>query len=264
MGFSVQYTENGGIEATQSFVARKSDLAPDNFNLSIFFRGATWESVFPQVPEIYRGLTMKTFDPDESQPGIVIIKCIFTGYQYSAGGSSGEEQIVPTTSLRGSLEQLPLSQNQAWIDLTPTEKIFLGKLIRGELALNGDGTSPGVWDDKHEFFTNAKDGAGNFVSFAGDALIFATMIGEGRTTYDGPSWVYNYRTESKTGFTGAQLAALGKISATPPGNPEKPPTGWTWQLAGPDQDQSGPDRYIRNLTYRLIRNNAENQMLYKP
>ena len=111
MDMQIQYTENGGVEATQTFLARKANIG-NGSNLADFRRGVTWETVYPEVPPIYRFLTMKTFDPQDSQPGIVAIKATFTGYQYSGNGSSGEEETVPTTSLPVSYTHLTLPTNR--------------------------------------------------------------------------------------------------------------------------------------------------------
>jgi hypothetical protein len=93
-------------------------------------------------------------------------------------------------------------------------------------------------------------------------LKFCKIIAQGNLTYKKGSWTYSYRTESKTGFTAAQLNSLGKIVANPPGSPAKPAAGWTWFLAGPNQDQSGPDRFIKTLDFLLIEDNEKNQFLY--
>lgn len=263
MDMRIQYTENGGVEGTQTFIARKANIGSGS-NLNAFKRGTTWETVYPEVPSLYRFLTMKTFDPEDSQPGCVAIKATFTGYQFAGNGSSGEEDSVPTTSLRGNLEQAPIQQSKAWADLEDDAKTRLGWLMTlpGTVSFDLVSGKYGKVNDETGDFTAFPTEPGVWANPTGDELTFAKMIASGRTTYDAPSWNYNYRTESKNGFTGAQLNSLGKIVASPPGGPAKPTSGWTWQLIGPEQDQSGRDRFVKDLNYKLIRDNDENQMLY--
>ena len=267
MDINIQYSENGGIEASQSFVARKSDFTLGNLNLTNFRRGVTWETVFPECPSVYKRLTMKKYDPDQSQPGLLVIKCTFTGFQNAGSTSSttGEEETIPTSTLRGNLEQLPLNQSKAWEDLPDASKTRLGYfLTTGQVVFDLVSGKYGKLDQYDGRFVAFENDPWNDTAATGDELIFAKMIASGRTSYDAPSWTYHYRTEGSTGFTGAQLASLGKIIATPQGSPADPGAGWTWQLVGPEQDQSGPDRFIKELNYKLIRDNAENQLLYAP
>jgi len=263
MDMKIQYTENGGIEASQSFIARKSNIGSGG-NLSGFFRGASWESLYPEVPILYRFLTLKTFDHSDKQPGIIEINATFTGYQFSGNSSSGEEDSVPTTSLRGNLEQAPIQQSKAWEELSASSKARLGWLMTlpGTVSFNISSSEYGKIDEDSGDFTAFPTDPGVWAIPTGNELIFATMIASGRTSYDAPSWNYNYRTESKVGFTAAQLNSLGKIVTSPLGSPTKPSSGWTWQLIGPEQDQSGPDRFVKDLNYKLIRDTEENQMLY--
>lgn len=263
MDFSVKYTENGGIEAAQTFLARKSDLTPGS-PLGAFVRGARWDVLYPQVPPIYGHLTLKTFDPDDHSPGIISIKSTFTGVQFGAGGgSSGDEASVPTTSLRGNLEEAPITQCEAWDDLDDAAKARLGWLMTlpGVVSFDTASNTYGRLHDDGDFEAFPTE-PGIWVEPGGDELKFARMIAQGRTTYKVPSWSYVYRTESKDGFAVAQLNLLGKIVGTPPGNPPRPNSGWTWMLVGPEQDQSGPARFVRDLTFQLIPKNDENDMLY--
>ena len=260
MDILIQYTENGGIEATQSFEARKADIGSGS-NLNNFRRGVTWETVYPEVPVLYRFLTMKTFDPQDSKPGMVLIKATFTGTQFAANSSSGEEDSIPTSSLRGNLEQVPIQQSKAWRDLSAASRDRLNVIMAGGREKFSEAN--GFYGYLDDFGTSYSELTGGmWARPTGNELLFAIMIAEGQTTMDYPSWNYNFRTESKTGFTSAQLAALGKIIASPLGNPTSPGADWTWQLVGPNQDQSGQDRFVKDLNYKLIPNTARNRMLY--
>ena len=263
-GFSVVYTENGGIEASQDVLIRNADIS----TLTVFNRGTRWETIFPEVPTIYRYLTMKTFDPTDRGDGFSILKCTFTGYQFVAPGSSGlgDEAVQSTSTLTGQLTAEPLSTHPKWVALEDArDKAFLGMQINGDISMNADMTLWGTYqeDTVSRVFVPVIDNDGNSYPPTGDALIFAQMIAQGDQTYDRGGWTYSYHTESETGFTSAQLNSLGKIVANPPGNPVKPGAGWTWMLASPSQSQSGEDRFIKTLDFRLIPDNDKNQFLYE-
>jgi len=256
-GFSVVYTENGGIEAAQDVLVRNADLKAGSV-LIAFTRGATWESIFPEVPPIYRNLTLKTFDPSDRGDGYSIIKCTFTGYQFAGNGSSGEEVEVATSTLSGQLNPESLSDHPKWVALSQTAKTVLGYLISGQYVWDANDSKIKIVQEDGSLVNN--DTLSAYIT--GDAIQFANIITEGETTWDRGGWTYSYHTESKTGFTAAQLNSLGKIVANPPGNPQKPSSGYTWQLASPNQTQSGQDRFMKTLDFRLIRDNAKNQFLY--
>ena len=209
---------------------------------------------------------MKTFDPQDHQPGIIAIKGTFTGYQWSFAGSSGDETEVPTTSLRGNLQDGPLIESKAWQDLDDGPKERLGWLMSNPSVSFSitQGKYGKLDDDDPDNFIPFPNTYGIWPTPTGDELIFAKMIAQGKTTAPLPSWNYVYRTESKTGFTTSQLNTLNKIVANPPGDPTKPSADWTWLLVGPDQSQSGPDRFIKELSFQLIPNTDENQMLHRP
>ena len=259
-GFSIVFTENGGIEAAQDMLIKNSDIS----TVKGCFRGATWESMFPQVPPIYRNLTMKTYDPIDRGDGFSFIRCTFTGYAFAGNGSSGEEDEVATSTLTGQLNAESLSSHPKWEALPVVEKISLGNLLSGEWAYIQDPFNPG------QFVMAVITGEGQYSIrpeadqlTSADAVVFAKIINGGDTTWDKGGWTYSYHTESAKGFPPAQLAHLGKIVETPPGNPVKPPgNGWTWLLASPNQTQSGKDRFIKTLDFKLIRDIGKNQFLY--
>ena len=255
-GFSVSYTENGGIEASQDVLVRNADLSsliPGSFS-----RGTRWESIFPEVPAIYRSLALKTFDPRDRGDGWSVLKCTFTGYQYAGNESSGEEESVATSTLSGQLNPDALSSHPKWEPLGQTAKTVLGYLLSGQYVWDANDSKIKIVQDDGSLVANDTLSA----LITGDAINFANIIAGGESTWDRGGWTYSYHTESEEGFTAAQLNSLGKIVANPPGNPQKPSTGWTWLLASPNQTQSGQDRFMKTLDFRLIRNNAKNQFLY--
>jgi hypothetical protein len=256
-GFSVVYTENGGIEAAQDILIRNADLVAGSA-LTAFVRGAKWETIFPQVPPIYRSLTMKTYDPTDRGDGFSILKCTFAGYQLAGNGSSGQEQEQPTSTLTGQLTAEPLSSHPKWEPLSQTAKTVLGYLISGQYVWDGNDNKIKIVQGDGSLVAN--DTLSAYI--VGDARKFANIIAEGDQTWDRGGWTYSYHTESETGFTSAQLNSLGKIVANPPGNPQDPGAGWTWMLVSPSQSQSGLDRFIKTLDFRLIQDNDKNQFLY--
>lgn len=259
-GFSVVYTENGGIEAQQDILIRNVDISTTR----AFNRGVTWESVFPEVPPLYRTLTMKTFDPTDRGDGFSLLKCTFTGYQFSGNDSSGEELTVATSTLSGQLNPDALSSHPKWDPLDPTAKAFLGLQINGEITMNASLTLWGTYqeDEISTVFVPVIDDDGDPYPPTGDALEFAKIIAAGETTWDRAGWTYSYHTEGSKPFTSSQLNSLNKIVANPPGNPQKPSNSWCYMLASANQTQSGEDRFMKTLDFRLIPDNAKNRFLY--
>lgn len=266
MDMVIKYTENGGIEGSQTFIARKADLgAGAGSNLSLFTRGTRWDAIFPEIPAMYGGLTMKTFDPKDGQPGLIEILGTFTGYQYSSsGGSSGEEQSVPTSTLRANEDQASIIYHKKWKALTDISKRRLGWLMNNPVvSFNVVSSEYGKLDEDGEF-TAFPTELGIWAVPTGDELEFARAIAEGDTSYKMPSWTYEYRTESRTGFTAPQLNTAFKIVENPPGDPVKHSNDYTWLCLGPDQSQSGPHRFVKNLMFQLIPDNERNQLFYGP
>lgn len=265
MDFATQESENGGVSASQSFLIRKSDVGV-GAALSNFRRGTRLEIIDPNCPSLYRTLTLKDFPIADHAPGMMRVEATFTGYAFSTNGSSGEEQTVPTYSLTGNLEEAPLNEHKKWAAMTDNEKWALGKFLGSdpEFVANRDFTAVGMYEefDSRNTFYPALDSGGSPIVFSEEAKKFIRMIGQNKTTFKKPSWNYTQRSNSKTGFTSAQLATLGHIVANPPGNPTDPGTGYTWLSIGPSQEQSGPDLFYKDLPFMLIEDNDENQFLY--
>jgi hypothetical protein len=253
-GYSVTASDNGGADAMQDILVRKSDLGTSV--LANFARNSTWESIFPEVPPSYRFLRLKTADATDRSDGMTILKCTFSGYALAAPGSSGAETEQATSTLTGQLTAEPLSTHPKWMALSQTVRIILGYLISGQYIWN-DSKIKVVQEDG-----SMVENTTLTALITGDAITFADIIAEGDTTWDRGGWTYSYHTESETGFTSAQLNSLGKIVANPPGSPKDPGAGWTWQLASPNQSQSGDNRFMKTLDFRLIQDNAKNQFLY--
>jgi hypothetical protein len=259
-GYTVTFTENGGVEAQQEVLIRNSDLS----STTAFRRGNSWESIFPEVPSIFRNLKIKKTDPTDRGDGFSIIKCTFTGYSYAGNDSSGEEQTVATSTLSGQLNPDALSSHPKWEPLSATDKAFLGLQINGEITMNASLTLWGTYqeDDISRVFVPVIDDDGDSYPPTGDALEFAKIIAAGETTWDRAGWTYSYHTEGSKPFTSTQLNSLNKIVANPPGNPQKPSSGWTYMLASASQTQSGEERFIKTLDFRLIPDISKNQFLY--
>jgi hypothetical protein len=255
-GYTVTVGENGGAEAMQDVLIRKSDL--DTTVASSFKRGTRWQDIFPEVPQIYRELKLKTVDPTDRGDGMTILKCTFTGYSLTVGASSGEEVQQATSTLTGQLTPEPLSNHPKWQPLSQTTKTVLGYLMSGQYVWDATAAKIKIVQPDGSLVNN--DTLSGYIT--GDAVDFANIIMEGETTYDRGGWTYSYHTESETGFTSAELNAISKIDLSPPGNPKKPSSGYTWQLAAPNQSQSGDNRYMKTLDFRLIPDNAKNQFLY--
>ena len=259
--FAVQQTENGGIEATQTFLCRYTSLG--TADLTPFRRGTRADALWPDVPSIYRGLRVKTAIPNHHEgSGMWEIKVVFTGTLFAfstSPGSSGAEQTVPTYSLSGNLEEAPLNEHPKWKELDDDSKFLLGKLITGNAHSQFDYTQAGGIDPEDGAWKFVQNGSGT-ITISGDAITFAKMIEAGKTTYKKPSYTWTIREESANGFTSAQLGKLGQI-VNPPGGPPTP-SGWKWMLTGPSQEQSGEGRFFKDTTFLLIEDNEENAFLY--
>ena len=263
--FAVQQTENGGIEATQTFLCRYTSLG--TADLTPFRRGTRADALWPDVPSIYRGLRVKTAIPNHHEgSGMWEIKVVFTGTLFAfstSPGSSGAEQTVPTYSLSGNLEEAPINEHPKWQALGNDEKLALGMILNGSLKPSENFTQAGEYygeDLTPEGFSPLENGSGP-ITFSGNSLIFCKMIAQGKTTYKKPSYTWTVREESAYGFTSGELAKLGKYTA-PPGGPPDPGAGWKWILTGPTQEQSGEGRFFKDTTYALIESNDLNDFLH--
>jgi hypothetical protein len=260
--FAVQQTENGGIEATQTFLCRYNSLGTSD--LTPFNRGNRLDTLWPECPSIYRGLRVKTAVPNHHEAsGIWEIKVVFTGTLFAwstSGGSSGAEQTVPTYSIRGDLEEASISEHEKFKNLDDDSKLVLGRLLDGSATPDPSYTKAGGIDPEDGAWKYIQNG-GDPITISGDAIKFAKMISHGKTTYKKPTYTYNIREESATGFSSAQFSKLGQIT-NPPGSPPTP-SGYSWMLTGPSQEQSGEGRYFKDTTFTLIEDNDDNNFLYK-
>jgi hypothetical protein len=258
--FQSNPTENGGWEATQSFLVKKSTLSTTGL---LFTRGKSVCDLDPNCPQNYRFLGLKKTDQSDHQPGVLNIHCTFTGYdQVGSNGSSGEEATTPTYSLRKDTEEIPLNEHRKWAAMSDASKARLGVIMSGTSAavFNIAEGAYGYFDDNGDVFTEL---AGGFwATPSGSELDYARMIAQGRMTCKRPAWTYTVRTEGSSGFTSAQLNSAGKIVANPQGNPPTPSSSYCWFFVGPDQEQSGDKRFVKDLTYQLIPDTDENRFLY--
>jgi hypothetical protein len=170
---------------------------------------------------------------------------------------------VETSTLSGQLNPDALSSHPKWEPLSAAEKASLGNLLSGEWSYIQDPFTPG------EFVLALNIGDGEYSVrppedqvTSEDGLMFLKIIAEGQSTWDRAGWTYSYHTEGSEPFTAEQLNLLNKIVESPPGDAKKPSSGWTYMLASANQTQSGEERYIKTLDFRLIPDNAKNQFLY--
>jgi len=256
--FETNPTENGGWEAKQSFLIKKSALATTGL---LFIRSKSICDLDPNCPTNYRFLGLKKAEQSDHSPGVLKLSCTFTGYdQAGSNGSSGEEATLPTYSLRKDIEEVSLCEHKKWSALTDASKARLGLILSnpGDNVFNMASGTYGYFEG-----SVFQEHAGEFWDVpTGDELTFARLISQDKATFKRPAWSYTVRTEGSTGFTPAQLNKAGKIVANPQGNPPTPSSSYTWFFVGPDQEQSGEKRFVKDLQYQLIPDNDENQFLY--
>jgi hypothetical protein len=274
---NVNFNQNGGVMASQSFLAKKSDLVVNSTLSRLFTQGNLLGNIDPNCPAPYRNLKLVSFVPQDFAPGVISIPCEFSGYEFgnSGGTSSGSTPVIETYSLRGSLEEAHITYHKKFQELSDTDKTRIGYQLAGKASLySGD---LGEWVplklpskippiDTEEVpdvlvFKPFRDKENNKWSLTGDALKFATMIDEGNLSFKSPSYTWIVRTEGELGFTSAQLNSIGKFT-NPPGPAPKPNNGWDWMLISPDQEQVGVGRYIKDLTFQLVRKDEKTDFLY--
>lgn len=263
MDFEVALTENAGWEGSQTFLAKKSSLVLGNPLVTVFTQGRSIALIDPNCPIAYSFLTLKLFVVSDHSPGIAKISCTFSGYsREGTNGSSGEETILPTYSLRKDIEEVPLNDHNKWKDLSDASKSRLALVMSGKSAVIFNMTEGeyGYFDDNGDNFTSLTSGF--WATPEDDELKFARLIAQEKLTCKRPAWTYTVRTEGSKGFTGAQLNKAGKIVSNPQGNPPTPSSSYCWFFVGPDQEQSGDKRFVKDLTYQLIPDNDENRFLY--
>lgn len=260
MDFEVALTENAGWEGSQTFLAKKSSLVLGNTIVSTFTQGRSISTIDPNCPVAYSFLTLKLFVVSDHSPGIAKISCTFSGYsKQGTNGSSGEATILPSYSLRKDIEEVPLNEHKKWNNLSDESKKRLGILLAG-----------GVWYFMDDSTWGGTGQGGDLDDAAvsawpaptGDELKFARLIAQDKVTCKRPAWTYTVRTEGSNGFTGAQLNKAGKIVDNPQGNPPTPSSSYCWFFVGPDQEQSGDKRFVKDLTYQLIPDTDETRFLY--
>ena len=259
--FDTNPTENGGWEGSQSFLAKKSALVRGNPLETLFVRGVSISALDSNCPVAYAFLRLKLFVISDHQPGIVKIACTFTGYgQEGSNGSSGEEGIVPTYSLRKDIEEVPLNEHRKWAAMSDESKARLSLCLTqpDSNVFNLESGTYGFFDE-----SVFQEHTGEFWAVpVDDELAYARLIAQDKVTVKRPAWTWTVRTEGSSGFTAAQLNKAGKIVANPLGNPPTPSNDYCWFFVGPDQEQSGEKRFIKDLTYQLIPDTDENRFLY--
>lgn len=276
--FSVVFNQNGGVTGSQSYLAKKSEIKKGSLLANTFAQGNILWNIDPNCPVPYRNFRLVSFTASDYAPGIVSIACDYSGAEFATGEGTtpGEPAGLTTYTLRGTIEERPLSMHRKWQPLSEDDKHFLSALITGEMVLGPDGDDPGKFVEKPLAGPALPDGQNSYMEFIpavtrvtqepyyfiGDALDFAKMIVGGVQTFKAPSWTYSVRQEGVTGMTTGQLNALGKY-ANPPGNPPKPTSGYTWMLVGPDQEQVGDARFIKDFNFLLIEKNDAHDFLYQ-
>jgi len=261
--FKVAQSDNGGWEGTQSFLAKKSSIVAGGALDQLFVRGRSITALDPNCPAIHAGLGLVKADQSDHAPGIVKLECTFSGYAGAgSNGSSGEESTVPTYSMRKDIEEIPLNEHRKWAAMSDGSKARLGVVMSGTSAAvfnMAEGTY-GYFDDNGDVFTELTGGF--WATPTGDELGYARLIAQDKMTAKRPAWTWTVRTEGSNGFTNTQLNSAGKIVSNPVGSPPTPSGGYCWFFVGPDQEQSGEGRFVKDLTYQLIPDTDDNRFLY--
>jgi hypothetical protein len=260
--FAAQQNENGGWTANQSFLCKKGALDSPSVAGKFLF-GKQLTELDPDADQIYKFLYLsKIRNISTVEGGYTRIDCQFDGYtSASADFDPNEPDPVPTYSKRGVLVDAPLDEHPKWKALADTEKFALGLLIKGDAISSPNFTGVGTYGEDGTWAA-WEDDSGPIV-LSGDALEFATLIAQGKTTYKMASYEYIHRWESTSGVTTAQMNDLGKIS-TPSGSPPKPNASRDWMLVGVNEEQHGSSgfRFSNELVYLLSDEGGHDSFLY--
>lgn len=261
--FSLSESENGGAEATQSFLILKGGL--DSFTIRNYFtQGKRLDEVDPYCDRIWANLRIfKISNVKTVEGGWTIVTASFTGYSSSSDATGQPEPAPqPTYAKRGTVQETPLSEHRKWKALTSPERYALGLLINGDAVPSEDLTRIGVFQESGAFGELVYEGAA--IVLGTNAIEFARLINEGQTTYLKPSVTYTHTWQSENPIDEAESENLGMIEI-PSGNPSKP-AGRDWLLAGTNQVQSGSGGYMytNELEYILSDDGGHNEFLYAP
>lgn len=273
--FEATQEENGQWKANQSFLVKKGDF--DNLATRLFFsRGKTPTDLDINNDAYFNFLKLKTTTVGTEVGGYTIIRVEFQGYSYPIGDPPENEKSYMTTSYRGSLKTVPITEHPKFVATSDSEKYMLGLLMSGEFTLNDDGYSLGRWIHYESDITTEEpimklvtleniDNPGSpYTLVSSDSRDLAALIAKGVRDYEVGTYEYVVRWSSDEPLQATDIDKLGLV-AEPLGNPVKPSNGTReWKLATLNQEQEGTDEptYTIELVYQLSDKDGWDVTLY--
>jgi len=275
--FEATEEENGKWKATQSFWVKKGDF--NNLGTRVYFnRGRKPSDLDPDNDSYFDFLKVATTTVGTEVGGYSVIRVEFQGYIAPIGSPPDNEKSYMTTSYRGSLKTVPITESPKFADLSTVEKFMIGLLMTGDFVLNFDGQTLSQWvvasdqtlpvGEQESMVNipleNTDDPGTPYELQSTNAQELAALIAKGRRDVEVGTYEYVVRWSDDTGITAADVDKLGLI-ATPLGNPVKPSSGTRdWKLATINQEQEGTDEpsYTIELVYQLSDKGGWDTTLY--
>jgi len=262
--FQATEEENGKWKASQTFKVKKGDF--NNLSTRVYFnRGRRPSDLDPNNDDYFNFLKVATTTVGTEVGGYTVIGVEFQGYVAPIGSPPENEKSYMTTSYRGSLKTVPITESDKFSSLTTIEKYMIGLLMSGDFTLSGDGEYIGryvqVQSDieteepimKFVTLENTEDPGSPYIITSTNGREIAALIAKGDRDIEVGTYEYVVRWSDDEGITSADVDKLGLI-ATPLGNPVKPTGGSrNWKLGTINQEQEGTDdpSYTIELVYQL-------------
>lgn len=252
--FTASQEDNGGWRGSQSFLVKKGDL--DSASVRLYFRrGRPITDLDPNSDAIWSFLRIRRITPQTEPGGWTRIVVDLQGYalaEYPGAPTDADESFI-TYAMRGQAAETELAKHPKWKALTETERNALGKLIAGEMQWGPDWLNPGAFVFS---YPQQASGAINIITpnpiTSADGINFANRITEGVTTYRRATYEWTKRWSSLSGIRASEIAAIGKITSNPPGNPPTPGTDRDFMLVAANQEQVGEADANPTFTNELV------------
>lgn len=265
--FDATESENGGIEASQSFLILKTSIDITSVRQK-FAIGTQLSTLDPNCSAIFAFLQIiKVRSAKVVEGGYMMVSCDFAGYTSTTFNfETGEPDPQPTFSKRGIVVEAPLSEHPKFKQLDDTQKFLVGLVLSGDATTkkSGAGVLLGTYKDDGTFMPFMdEDDVDIFILQDTDAFEFLKLIRQGITTYMKSSVSYTHTFESNKPIANSFNDDLGK-KADPAGDPGSYDDR-NWVLVGLNQVQTGSGDFMfkNEIEYMLSEKGGYNEFLYE-
>jgi hypothetical protein len=259
-GFSAARDENGGWRGSAEFVVTTATWAQASWRAQ-FAKGTPITQLDPTLDPFFSFLTVDTQTVTRNEGGLVTVMVEVTGGadQWSTEGSSPSlaEAALPTYRLEGRLQEFPLSQHPKWVELSENEQYTLGNLLNDRVVYGipeNETEKKIFWPQGNLWFQDEQIETGN-------GYKFLDLILAGVKTYYVPTLSWTESTQGSSPMTADQIGKLGRIDASPRGNPPTPSGTRNWMLTGASQEQRG-ELYQTQIEWTLSDREGWSNFLY--